>query len=790
MQQLPEALAPLDHYRQFILYKLVPKNDGTGKVDKLPVDPRTLRVFARGIDWQNDPASCTDATTAINLAAGLGDNHGVGFLFTERDPFVFIDIDGALVDGVWSQVATELCAVFSGAAVEVSQSGRGLHIIGAAISVPAHGCKDRGGYGLEMYHTGRFVALTGSCASGNAAYDITTLLPSVVAQYFPPSTGGDAVHSEGWTSAPREGYGGPNDDDKLIALMMKSSGGAASVFGNKASLHDLWNAEPDVLSRAYPDDYGSRAYDESKADGALAAHLAFWTGGDCERVERLMWRSGLVRDKWTSNHSYLRDFTITKAVSRCANIYTGKKTAAVEPVELPASAEGIKLPFQAAAETFAFMGERDGRRLIRFNGAWFTREVGGYYRDLDDEIIRAEVRTSCPWQLTPTKVNTTVDELKSALVTDTHGVELPYWLDGAGLMPDARNLIVCKNGILDPSTHVLYEHTDNLLTFNALPFDYDPSADIPIRWMQFLAEVFDNDAESVSELQKLFGYLLTLDTSLQKIFAIIGPKRSGKGTIARVLRELIGPKNTCSPSFNRIGGEFGLESLIGKQLAIFPDARIGRRTDKAIVAERLLSVSGEDSLDVGRKHIGDWHGRLHSRFLVLANEVPVFGDASGALASRYVVFHTPLSFYGRENMELTNQLLDELPGILNWSLEGLQTLRSVGRINTPRVAAELVDEMDSLGSPVKAFVTDACSVDAGLMVAKDSLWIAYRKWYEDNGVAGKPMSKEIFARTLKTAYPGQFKDYRPAHADEHGKRPRYWKGISLLGLAGSVFGDV
>ena len=34
MQQLPEALAPLDHYRQFILYKLVPKNDGTGKVDK------------------------------------------------------------------------------------------------------------------------------------------------------------------------------------------------------------------------------------------------------------------------------------------------------------------------------------------------------------------------------------------------------------------------------------------------------------------------------------------------------------------------------------------------------------------------------------------------------------------------------------------------------------------------------------------------------------------------------------------------------------------------------------
>lgn len=789
MRQLPEALTPLDHYRQFILYKLIPKNDGTGKVDKLPVDPRTLRVFVRGLDWQNDPSSCTDAATAIELAARLGDDHGVGFLFTERDPFVFIDIDGALANGVWSQVATELCATFSGAAVEVSQSGSGLHIIAAATNVPAHGCKN-GVHGLEMYHTGRFVALTGLHARGNAAHDVTALLPELVGTYFPQSTGGDAIHAEEWTTEPREGYGGPEDDDELIGLMMKTAGGAASVFGNKASIADLWNADSDKLAAAYPDNYGSRAYDESKADGALAAHLAFWTGGDCDRVERLMWRSGLVRDKWTSNHSYLKNFTISKAVSRCANVYTGKKpAAAVEPVELPASAEGVQLPFQAAAETFAFMGERASCRLVRFNGAWFTREAGGYYRDLDDEIIRAEVRTSCPWQLTPTKVNTTVDELKSALVTDTHGVELPYWMDGGGLMPDARNLIVCKNGILDPSTHQLYEHSDNLLTFNALPFDYDPAADIPIRWLQFLAEVFDNDDESMGELQKMFGYLITLDTSLQKIFAIIGPRRSGKGTIARVLRALIGAKNTCSPSFNRIGGEFGLESLIGKQVAIFPDVRIGKRTDKAIVAERLLSVSGEDSLDIGRKHISDWHGKLHSRFLVIGNEAPIFGDASGALPSRYVVFRTPISFYGRENKELTDQLLDELPGILNWSLEGLQSLHVDGRINTPAAAKELVDEMDSLGSPVKAFIVDACTVGAELMVAKDSLWVAYRKWHEDNGVAGRAMSKEIFARTLKTAYPGQFKDYRPTSANEHGKRPRYWKGVSLTGLAGSVFGN-
>ena len=76
------------------------------------------------------------------------------------------------------------------------------------------------------------------------------------------------------------------------------------------------------------------------------------------------------------------------------------------------------------------------------------------------------------------------------------------------------------------------------------------------------------------------------------------------------------------------------------------------------------------------------------------------------------------------------------------------------------------------------------------MVAKDALWVSYRSWHNDNGVAGRPMSKEIFARTIKTAYPGQFRDHRPAHPEASGLRPRYWVGLSLTGLAASVFGDV
>ena len=72
MQILPAALAPLGYYNQFIIVKLIPRNDGTGKTDKLPINHHTCQIMQRGIDWKNEPATWTDAITAINIAMMLG----------------------------------------------------------------------------------------------------------------------------------------------------------------------------------------------------------------------------------------------------------------------------------------------------------------------------------------------------------------------------------------------------------------------------------------------------------------------------------------------------------------------------------------------------------------------------------------------------------------------------------------------------------------------------------------------------------------------------------------------
>lgn len=311
MQNLPEALQPLAAYKQFILWTLAERE---GKQVKLPVDYRTAKVADA-----HDPGAWMDSTTAISTAQAYGENYGVGFVFTPNDPFFFVDLDKCLNadNTTWSPVAMDILARLPGAAVEVSQSGRGLHIFGQGVA-PDHSCKNIA-LGLELYTEGRFVALTGINAQGTAGLDYSQHLPGLINSYFPPKA---ATKDQDWTTEPTAEWTGTKDDDELIDRALKTGGGGA-VFGDRATFRHLWECDEDVLAKAYPDPEGNRTYDGSSADAALAQHLAFWTGNNCERMLNLMRRSGLVRDKWEREDYLIR--TITRAVSLQEVVYSVKE---------------------------------------------------------------------------------------------------------------------------------------------------------------------------------------------------------------------------------------------------------------------------------------------------------------------------------------------------------------------------------------------------------------------------------------------------------------------------------
>lgn len=136
-----------------------------------------------------------------------------------------------------------------------------------------------------------------------------------------------------WTGGPCAEWRGPIDDEELLRRALRSQSSAAA-FGGRASFADLWQADPVALTRAYPV-AGARAdglpYDASSVDAALAQHLAFWTGNDFERMQRLMLSSALRREKWERDDYLPR--TIRSAVALQVDVYVDEVARRREQVE-------------------------------------------------------------------------------------------------------------------------------------------------------------------------------------------------------------------------------------------------------------------------------------------------------------------------------------------------------------------------------------------------------------------------------------------------------------------------
>jgi putative DNA primase/helicase len=221
---------------------------------------------------------------------------------------------------------------------------------------------------------------------------------------------------------------------------------------------------------------------------------------------------------------------------------------------------------------------------------------------------------------------------------------------------------------------------------------------------------------------------------------------------------------------------FGLWPLIGKPLAIIADARLGTKSDQAINAERLLSISGEDAQTIDRKHQSAWTGRLPTRFMILTNELLRIADASGALAGRFIVIVLENSFYGKEDIGLANRLLAELPGLLNWSLLGYRRIRERGYFIQPRSSDEAIEELETLGSPIKAFIRDRCRVGPACSVPVELIYQDYRAWCESNGRRDAG-TKQTFGRDLRAAVTG----LRMQRLREGESRLREYQGIGMKG---------
>lgn len=451
--------------------------------------------------------------------------------------------------------------------------------------------------------------------------------------------------------------------------------------------------------------------------------------------------------------------------------------------------EPVRLAEAFRRNCFELAGEP---MLARWARAWW-RYDGVRYVEFDDESLDRDIirfldvvmveRTDKDGNIHRERVTAKrlrVTELRHALLHVMPIIEggAPQWTVRQERDPDPTRLVPCRNGLLDLRERKVFEPTPRLFATQALGAAWEPSGEEPKQWLEFLDSIWGNDRESIRALQQIFGYLISPDTSQQKLFAVVGPARSGKSTIARVLKALIGEDSVTNPTLGSLERQFGLAPLVGKSAAIIGDARLGGRADQAAVVERLLSISGEDPLSIDRKNRDSINVRLRVRIVLISNELPRLYDTSGALASRFLILQTRKSFLGNEDLTLENRLLAELPAILRWAVDGYHDLLETGRFIVPSSSQQAVEDLQAISSPITVFLRDTCRVEGGAAIECGALYSRWSEWCKENG--REPGNKQVFGHHLRTALP-EIGEAQRTVKDNFNQpvRKRFYEGVCL-----------
>ncbi|NUB91084.1 hypothetical protein HT576_08630 [Haloterrigena sp. SYSU A121-1] len=278
---IPDALKDRD---QWICWTT---EDRDGKPTKVPIDP-----VNDGYASVSDPDTWGTYSAAETYYDLNEDVDGLGYVFTEDGPYAGVDIDDArnqVSEMVEEWVVDVLMTLQS--YTERSPSGTGYHVIVEGAVPEGGNRRDQ----LEMYDDARFFTVTGDHVDGTPGTieDRSEELQELHAEYI-------ADNNE------QSDYSEP--DTREITLSDAELLKKAINASNADKFRALWNGD----TSGYPS--------HSEADLALCNLLAYWTGGDQQRIERLFSKSGLVREKWQERPDY-RERTIKKAVRDVTDYY-------------------------------------------------------------------------------------------------------------------------------------------------------------------------------------------------------------------------------------------------------------------------------------------------------------------------------------------------------------------------------------------------------------------------------------------------------------------------------------
>lgn len=392
---------------------------------------------------------------------------------------------------------------------------------------------------------------------------------------------------------------------------------------------------------------------------------------------------------------------------------------------------------------------------VRYKRRWARRSDQSVSHYMDDRLRRCRT-VDREGELIDFPVTTaTVTEIKNRIkdrVTISDELTAPIRREGNNWVQiDTTGKAVFRNYIVDILTGES-ESAEGMFYPGGVDFDYDRTATCPV-WDAFTEQIFEGHDEDRELLAQWAGYVLSSDTRHQKAMLIEGPPRAGKGLIGQILTELIGEDLCAFPTLQDLSQPFGLQQLLDKRFLLSSDVRLSSRTDSMAVIEKILKITGNDKLSVGKKYTDAVQAKLIVRVMLLTNSLPRMTDDTKAFFSRFLIIRLHKSFLGAEDPDLLDKLKAELPGIALWAMEGYRDLVAKRSFSEPQSSKDIRDDWYRGSNPIEQFIEECCKTEdipPDAFTPSAAIYTCYEQWAESQGIQ-KLLSKNWFIRHLTAA---------------------------------------
>lgn len=426
--------------------------------------------------------------------------------------------------------------------------------------------------------------------------------------------------------------------------------------------------------------------------------------------------------------------------------------------DIPVEPAGSGVPWSSARELYADDDTTRGaargevRRGIRSQYAFMRPADSGhlwmYDPDTGDYIENARPALESLLQsgLRSFATNNEVRELAHAIERDSY---IPRNRLDAG---DDDHLLCVGNGVLDTETRSLDDHDPDHCFTSGMPADYDPDAGCP-KIDSFLDDITEREEDKLT-IYEMIGNCLLPHYDFESFLILVGEGGNGKTTLFDVIGSFLGDDNVANTGLQDLSGRrFARSDLVGKMANLVPDISGTKIDDLGPVK----SLTGGDDIRAERKNEGAFRFSNRAKMMFGANRPPVLGEKSGAVKRRLLPIRMPYRFTDdpndgnpdkRERSELVAELTtdDELSGLLNKALEGIDRLRNNGGFSLPESEDERLERYESFSDPIKMFAQGCVENTTESIVTKDALYDAYVAFCDDENHETK--SRNIFSRQL------------------------------------------